>query len=69
MLRVVIDGEAGDYAQGTLLLHAMQAAGCEVPHLCHDDRLKPSGGLSRIPFGARVRRSRQVRFHEPTGCA
>ncbi|MEW9900613.1 formate dehydrogenase subunit alpha [Chitinivorax sp. PXF-14] len=44
MLRVVIDGEAGDYAQGTLLLHAMQAAGCEVPHLCHDDRLKPSGG-------------------------
>lgn len=44
MLHVTIDGVAHDFAEGTLLLDALQAAGAGVPHLCHDERLRPFGG-------------------------
>ena len=44
MLHLTINGAPFAFPAGTLLLHALQAAGASVPHLCHDDRLKPYGG-------------------------
>lgn len=44
MLRVTIDGDVFSFPEGTLLLHALLRAGRQIPHLCHDDRLKPHGG-------------------------
>ncbi|KAF0146906.1 MAG: formate dehydrogenase alpha subunit, partial [bacterium] len=44
MLRVTIDGDVFSFPEGTLLLHALLRAGRQIPHLCHDDRLKPYGG-------------------------
>jgi len=39
-----INGTAHQFAAGISLLQALQQAGHDVPHLCHDDRLKPYGG-------------------------
>ncbi|MFO1386777.1 MAG: molybdopterin-dependent oxidoreductase [Chitinivorax sp.] len=44
MFRLSINGTFVEVPAGTSLLHALQAAGANVPHLCHDDRLKPYGG-------------------------
>ncbi|MDK2126838.1 formate dehydrogenase subunit alpha [Parachitinimonas caeni] len=44
MAKIVVDGVDFSVAEGTLLLKALEAAGHAVPHLCHDDRLKPHGG-------------------------
>jgi formate dehydrogenase major subunit len=44
MFRLTINGTRFECPAGTLLLQALQTAGASVPHLCHDDRLKPYGG-------------------------
>ena len=43
MVRLTIDGVACEAAEGALLIDALSAAGKTGPHLCHDDRLIPSG--------------------------
>jgi len=43
MVRLTIDGAACEAAEGALLIDALSAVGKTVPHLCHDDRLVPSG--------------------------
>jgi formate dehydrogenase major subunit len=41
MPRLIINGHLREAEEGTTLLQACQAAGIEVPTLCHDERLKP----------------------------
>ena len=43
MVRLTVDGNPLEAAEGSLLLDALSAAGKAVPHLCHDKRLTPSG--------------------------
>ncbi len=43
MLRVVIDGQTHELRDGISVLQALQTVGRDVPHLCHDARIKPSG--------------------------
>ncbi|MDN0076035.1 formate dehydrogenase subunit alpha [Crenobacter sp. SG2303] len=43
MVQLTINGVPHRFPAGTRLLDALQAAGTDVPHLCHDERLKPSG--------------------------
>jgi formate dehydrogenase major subunit len=43
MLRVIVDGHPVDIGEGSTVLAAVQRAGASVPHLCHDQRLQPSG--------------------------
>jgi len=43
MVWLTIDGTPREAADGTLLIDALAAAGADVPHLCHDKRLTPSG--------------------------
>jgi formate dehydrogenase major subunit len=43
MLRVTIDNRPCAFAPGISVLDALRRAGVEVPHLCHDDRLRPYG--------------------------
>jgi formate dehydrogenase major subunit len=40
---VTINGQHHEFAEGTTILAACRQLGIEVPTLCHDDRLKPSG--------------------------
>ena len=42
-LTVTIDGIPHTLPDGITILDALRAAGAEVPHLCHDDRLAPVG--------------------------
>lgn len=42
-LRVVVDGTARSFSEGTTLLGALRTLDVHLPTLCHDDRLKPSG--------------------------
>ena len=44
MFRLSINGATIEVPAGISLLQALQTAGANVPHLCHDDRLKPYGG-------------------------
>jgi formate dehydrogenase major subunit len=44
MFRVIIDGEPHEFPEQSSLLDALQSSGHDVPHLCHDPRLKPYGG-------------------------
>jgi formate dehydrogenase major subunit len=44
LLQVTINGRARALEEGISVLHALRAAGFDVPSLCHDDRLKPYGG-------------------------
>ncbi|WP_137938782.1 formate dehydrogenase subunit alpha [Chitinivorax sp. B] len=44
MLQISINGQSHTLPEGTSLLQALRSTGNEVPHLCHDDRLKPFGG-------------------------
>ncbi|MBN2055043.1 (2Fe-2S)-binding protein [bacterium] len=39
----IIDGREVTAPEGTMLLKAAREAGIEIPSLCHDDRLEPSG--------------------------
>lgn len=43
MVSLVIDDRSVQVPEGTTLLQALRRAGLDVPTLCHDDRLKPSG--------------------------
>lgn len=43
MVSLVIDDRPVEVPEGTSLLHAIRHAGLDVPTLCHDERLKPSG--------------------------
>lgn len=40
---VTIDGVTVDIDEGTTILHAARTVGIEIPTLCHDDGIKPSG--------------------------
>ncbi len=44
MVELNIDGHPVAVPDGTSLLAAARAAGVEIPTLCHDDRLAPTGG-------------------------
>ena len=41
--RVLINGEPHTLPGGTSVLDALRSVGIDVPTLCHDDRLVPSG--------------------------
>ena len=81
MFRLTINGTPFECPAGTLLLQALQTAGASVPHLCHDDRLKPYAGcrlcLVEIDGEARpvascaaeVRDGMVIRTEEDTGRA
>lgn len=43
MLRVTINDQACEFADGTRILDALRSLGVTVPTLCHDDRLAPVG--------------------------
>lgn len=43
LLEIEIDGRRHSFPAGTTILQAIQKLGGSVPHLCHDDRLKPAG--------------------------
>ena len=43
MLAVTINGQRGEFVEGTTILSACRVLGIELPTLCHDDRLKPCG--------------------------
>ena len=42
-MNVEVDGRAVSVAEGATVLDAVRAAGLELPTLCHDDRLSPTG--------------------------
>ena len=42
-VKLTVDGTPAVAAPGATLLDALRGAGCNVPHLCHDDRLAPHG--------------------------
>lgn len=42
-LNVTINGKRHEAVAGATVLDAIRAAGIDVPHLCHDDRIKPVG--------------------------
>lgn len=43
MPTVTINGQRHEFAEDTTILAACHQLGMEVPTLCHDERLKPSG--------------------------
>ena len=43
-MRVTVNGQPVDVAEGATALDAARVAGVSVPTLCHDDRLSPAGG-------------------------
>jgi formate dehydrogenase major subunit len=43
VIRVVVDGRTVDMPGEGTVLHALRRAGVQIPALCHDDRLEPSG--------------------------
>jgi formate dehydrogenase major subunit len=43
MLHVTINNRAHEFPPGLTILNALREVGIEVPTVCHDDRLKPSG--------------------------
>jgi formate dehydrogenase major subunit len=43
MLRASIDGALHDLPEGCSILDALRTVGIELPALCHDDRLAPTG--------------------------
>jgi formate dehydrogenase major subunit len=77
MPRVTIDGTTHEIPAESTLLHAMRGLGLDVPHLCHDDRLKPYGAcrlcLVEVAGEARpvtacdtaIRAGMDVRTHTP----
>ncbi|HVK54801.1 MAG TPA: formate dehydrogenase subunit alpha [Burkholderiales bacterium] len=44
MLKVTIDGQAHEFPEGLTIFKALSQIHVDVPHLCHDERLKPYGG-------------------------
>ena len=43
MLQVTINETAHEFPDGLTILAALRQLGIEVPTVCHDDRLEPSG--------------------------
>jgi formate dehydrogenase major subunit len=43
MLQVTINGQRHEFPAGTSILGALREIGIEVPSVCHDDRLEPTG--------------------------
>jgi formate dehydrogenase major subunit len=43
MIRAKINGETKEFNDGVSILEACQSLGIDIPTLCHDERLKPSG--------------------------
>ena len=43
LARLTIDGRSLECADGTTVLEAARSIGIEIPTLCHDDRLEPTG--------------------------
>jgi formate dehydrogenase major subunit len=43
MARLVVNGVTYDVRDGGMLLHALATIGVDLPAMCHDDRLVPSG--------------------------
>lgn len=43
MIKAKINGETKEFNEGISILHACQSLGIDIPTLCHDDRIKPSG--------------------------
>ena len=43
MLYVTINNKAHEFPAGLTILAALREVGIEVPTVCHDDRLEPSG--------------------------
>ena len=43
MLEVTINGRPHEFPAGISILRALREIGIEVPTVCHDDRLEPSG--------------------------
>ncbi|HRH41395.1 MAG TPA: formate dehydrogenase subunit alpha [Pyrinomonadaceae bacterium] len=43
MIKAKINGETKEFNDGVSILEACQSLGIDIPTLCHDDRLKPSG--------------------------
>jgi len=43
MATIVVNGQKYDVRENLSILHALRALGIEVPTLCHDERLKPTG--------------------------
>lgn len=43
MIEVKLNGQLHSFAEGTTILSASRQLGIEIPTLCHDERLKPSG--------------------------
>jgi formate dehydrogenase major subunit len=44
MLQVILNGQGHEFVEGTTILEACRQFGVEVPTLCHDQRLEPTGG-------------------------
>ena len=44
MLPVTINGQGHEFAKGTTIFEACRRVGIDLPALCHDDRLHPTGG-------------------------
>ncbi|MDQ1362523.1 MAG: formate dehydrogenase major subunit [Pseudomonadota bacterium] len=44
MLQVIINGHKHSFADGLSIMQALASIDVDVPHLCHDERLKPYGG-------------------------
>jgi formate dehydrogenase major subunit len=43
MLRLTINGQSCEVREGATIMEALRTVGAEVPTLCHDERLLPSG--------------------------
>ncbi|MDY6984959.1 MAG: formate dehydrogenase subunit alpha [Candidatus Thermoplasmatota archaeon] len=43
MVRFTIDGKEIDAEEGTTILEAAKKLGIEIPHICYDERLEPTG--------------------------
>ncbi|MBV6458305.1 MAG: putative formate dehydrogenase [Fimbriimonadaceae bacterium] len=43
MPKVTINGQGGDFPEGTTILHALRSRKIDIPTLCHDDRIRPTG--------------------------
>ena len=56
MIELTIDGITVEAAEGQTIFEAAQAAGIEIPTLCHDPKLKPVGvcRLCAVDVGERT---------------
>ena len=55
MVRLTIDGHEHDVADGLTVLEAARGAGVDIPALCSDERLAPSGACRLCVVAVRGR--------------